>query len=312
MVRSMDTGLEMTDRHRIWIEHDGGRIAVARWGEACSDKPPALLVHGTGFVAEVWDEIARELSSRYNVYGLDRRGHGASHKPAGDRYHFLDFASDVCAVVEALELANIFGIGHSAGATDLLLAARLMPARFSRLFVMEPTIMDPRTVRADGAGLSDKGKAYVQGTLRRQPEFDSAASAFNRFRAAPAFADWSEDALAAYVRHGFETRPDSRVRLLCRPDIEAAMLRPIFEAMEQVYAGDERGNPFASLAAIDCPVCVATAENSWTIYKEMAARAVALIPAASQWTFDGVGHCVAQEAPELLLQALAAFEAETA
>ena len=89
------------------------------------------------------------------------------------------------------------------------------------------------------------------------------------------------------------------------------MLRPIFEAMEQVYAGDERGNPFGSLAAIDCPVRVATAEKSWAVYKEMAATATALIPAASQWSFDGLGHCVAQEAPELLLQALAVFEGQT-
>ena len=147
------------------------------------------------------------------------------------------------------------------------------------------------------AALSDNGKAYAQGVLRRQREFDSAAAAFQRFRAAPAFADWSEGALWAYVRHGFETLPDDRVRLLCRPEIEAAMLGPIFEAMEQVYAGDERGNPFAWLSAIECPVRVATAEKSWPIYKEMAARAVALIPGASQWTFEGVGHCVAQEAP---------------
>jgi pimeloyl-ACP methyl ester carboxylesterase len=40
----------------------------------------------------------------------------------------------------------------------------------------------------------------------------------------------------------------------------------------------------------------------------MAARAVALIPDASQWKFDGVGHCVAQEAPALVLGALEAFE----
>jgi pimeloyl-ACP methyl ester carboxylesterase len=300
----------MTNRHRIWVDHAGGRIALARWGDADAGKPPALLVHGTGFVAEVWDEVARELAHRYTVYGIDRRGHGASHKPSTDRYHFLDFASDVCAVIETLGLTDIFGVGHSAGATDLLLAARLKPGRFSRLFVMEPTIMDPRA-RTDG-GLSDRGAASVQGTLRRQPEFDSVTAAFNRYRAAPAFADWSEDALWAYVRHGFETLHDGRVRLLCRPEIEAAMLRPIFEAMEQVYAGDERGNPFASLTAIDCPVRVATAETSWGVYKEMAARAVALIPGASRWTFDGVGHCVAQEAPDLLLRALEAFETQTA
>jgi pimeloyl-ACP methyl ester carboxylesterase len=57
-------------------------------------------------------------------------------------------------------------------------------------------------------------------------------------------------------------------------------------------------------------VRVATAKHSWSIYKEMASRAVALMPAASQWTFDSVGHGVAQEAPEFLLKALKAFEAE--
>ena len=99
------------------------------------------------------------------------------------------------------------------------------------------------------------------------------------------------------------------MRLRCTPEIESAILLPIFEAMEQVYRGDERGNPFAWLSEIDCPVRVATAERSWPMYKEMASRAVALLPAASQWTFEGAGHCVGQEAPELLLQALKAFEA---
>ena len=235
----------MTNRRRIWVERAGARIALAQWGEPSSGRQPALLVHGTGFVAEIWDEVASALASKYTVYALDRRGHGASHKPAADRYHFLDFASDVCTVIETLELSDIFGIGHSAGATDLLLAARLLPQRFSRLFVMEPTIMNPHQRRAGDARLSDEAAGFVQGVLRRQVEFDSAVAAFQRFRAAPAFADWSEPVLWAYVRHGFEPLADGRMRLLCRPEIEAAMLGPIFEAMEQVYAGDARGNPFA-------------------------------------------------------------------
>jgi pimeloyl-ACP methyl ester carboxylesterase len=298
----------VTGRHRIFVEQAGARIALVRWGEADPGKPPALLVHGTSFVGETWDEVASVLAARYTVYALDRRGHGASHKPASDRYHFLDFALDVCTVVEQLGLSDILGVGHSAGATDLLLAAKLLPQRFSRLFVMEPTIMNPHAARADGAQLSEQSVGLVQGVLRRQAEFDRAEAALQRFRAAPAFAVWSERALAAYISHGFATLPDGRVRLLCTPEIEAAMLRPIFEAMEQVYVGDERGNPFAWLSDIACPICVATAEKSWPIYKEMAARATELIPGASQWAFDGVGHCVAQEAPELLLQALAAFE----
>lgn len=54
----------MTNPHRILIGPAGARIALARWGEDGSHKPPALLSHGTGFVAEVWDDIARELVSR--------------------------------------------------------------------------------------------------------------------------------------------------------------------------------------------------------------------------------------------------------
>jgi pimeloyl-ACP methyl ester carboxylesterase len=295
-------------RHRLWVDNASVRIALVRWGDADSDKPPALLLHGTGFVGEIWDEIANGLADRYTVYALDRRGHGASDKPG--RYHFADFASDVVAAIEALELSSIYGIGHSAGATDLLLAAKLLPERFSRLFVMEPTVMDPGAEQASHVRLSDQGAASVQGVLRRQTEFASADAAYRRFRAAPAFAPWSEYALRAYVTHGFAHLPDGRVRLLCSPEVEAAILRPIFEAMEQVYRGDDRGNPFGWVSEIGCPVRIATAENSWPIYKEMAARATGLMPSASRLAFDGVGHCVAQEAPAQLLQALREFAAE--
>lgn len=249
----------MTDPHRFSICPDGQRLAIARWGEADSRKPPALLLHGTGFVAEVWNDVARELAADYTVYALDRRGHGDSHKPAADRYHFQDFAEDVRIAIETLGLSNIYGIAHSAGATDLLLAAKLKPMSFSRLFMMEPTVMDPRAARA--GGLSDFAIGAVQSVLRRQAEFESAEAAFLRYRAAPAFADWTTSSLQAYIRHGFDAQEDGRVRLRCTPELESAMLRPIFEAMEQVYAGDARGNPFAWLSEIACPVRIATAEN---------------------------------------------------
>lgn len=249
---------------------------MVQWGEG--GKPPALLVHGTGFVADVWDEVARELTSTHTVYALDRRGHGASHKPA--TYHFAEYADDLCRVIEALGLRDVYGIGHSAGATDLLLAAKMLPGRFTRLFVMEPTVMDPRVARDPSAGLSEESLSRVQGALRRQAEFDSPEAVFRRYRAAPAFADWTETSLWAYVRHGFTPVDNGRVRLCCTPEIESAMLRPIYEAMEQVYSGDARGNPFNWFSEITCPVAVTTAEKSWPIYKQMALRALALIPHA--------------------------------
>ncbi|QPF86929.1 alpha/beta hydrolase [Bradyrhizobium genosp. L] len=296
----------MTSPHRILV--GDAPIALARWGEPASGKRPALLLHGTGFVAEVWTEVAEALAADCTVYALDRRGHGLSHKPPADRYHFLDFAEDLCTVIERLDLRDIYGIGHSAGATDLLLAAKLMPDRFARLFVMEPTVMDPHTPR--DAGLSEASVASVQGTLRRRAEFDSADALFQRLRTAPAFVPWTAPALWAYVHHGFARLDDGRVRLHCTPEIESALLVPIFQAMEQIYTGDARGNPFPWLSEIKCPVCIATAEQSWPVYHEMADRAAALIPHASRRTFAGVGHCVAQEAPGLLVEVLRAFAAQ--
>ncbi|KJC62668.1 alpha/beta hydrolase [Bradyrhizobium sp. LTSPM299] len=293
---------------RLFVGDASAPIALARWGEPASGRPPVLLLHGTGFVAEVWTEVAEALAVDYTVYALDRRGHGLSHKPSADRFHFQDFAEDLCRVVDQLDLHDIYGIGHSAGATDLLLAAKLLPGRFARLFVMEPTVMDPHAPRSEG--LSAMSEASVQGALRRRAEFESAEVLFQRLRTAPAFAPWTEPSLWAYVHHGFERLGDGRVRLHCTPEIESALLLPIFQAMEQIYTCDTRGNPFAWLSDIDCPVCIATAEQSSPVYQEMAARAAALMPHASRWTFDGVGHCVAQEAPELLLQALRAFSTQ--
>jgi pimeloyl-ACP methyl ester carboxylesterase len=291
----------MFQAHRFSIGPADAQIAMLRWGE--SGRTPALLLHGTGFVADVWDEVARDLAATYTVYALDRRGHGASHKPGA--YHFLDYAEDVCRVIDALGLRNVYGIGHSAGATDLLLAAKLLPGRFARLFVMEPTVMDPRAARS--GELSEDSLSRVQGTLRRRAEFDSADAVFERYRAAPAFADWTETSLRAYVRHGFAPLANGRVQLCCTPEIESAILRPIYQAMEQVYVGDARGNPFTSLSAIGCPVRVTTAAKSGPIYKEMASRAVSLIPRVSTLTFDGAGHCVAQEAPAIVVKAVREF-----
>jgi pimeloyl-ACP methyl ester carboxylesterase len=288
---------------RFTIGPADAEIAMLQWGE--SGKPPALLVHGTGFVADVWGEVARDLASTYTVYALDRRGHGASHKPGA--YHFLDYADDICRVLDTLGLRDVYGVGHSAGATDLLMAARMRPGCFTRLFVMEPTVMDPRAARP--GGLNDESLSRVQGALRRRAEFDSADAVFERYRVAPAFADWTETSLWAYVRHGFTSLSDGRVRLCCTPDIEAAILHPIYEAMEQVYVGDIRGNPFAWLGEIACPVTVTTAETSGPIYKEMASRAMSLIPHARAFAFQGVGHCVAQEAPTLVVRAVREFSA---
>lgn len=285
----------------------GREIEVVRWMAAGEPKPPALLIHGTGFAAEVWDQLAQPLSATHSVIAIDRRGHGHSHKPAVDHYHFLDFAHDLCAVIEALGLTDIYGIGHSAGATDLLLAAQRMPDRFRQIFAMEPTAMRPPAELANVAAAREHYRGALEATARRRVEFESATIAYERFRSRPAFANWTEPALWSYLRSGFEALPDGKLRLLCTPEIEVAILKPIFEAMANVYQGDERGQPFDRFKYVACPVRISTSERSTPIYKRMASVAYELLPNASLTHFARVGHCAVQEAPDLVLTALRRF-----
>ncbi len=54
----------------------------------------------------------------------------------------------------AWRLRDAYAVGHSAGATDILLAAAQRPEAFARIFAIEPTVMDPADPAIDPAGRS--------------------------------------------------------------------------------------------------------------------------------------------------------------
>ena len=113
----------------------------------------------------------------------------------------------------------------TAPARPTVAAAKLMPARFSRLFVMEPTVMDPRAARAGRIErLRDRRGARrvaAPGRVRK------CGNRFQRFRAAPAFAEWTGASLGPIYGTVSPLQEDGRVRLRCTPEIESAILRPI-------------------------------------------------------------------------------------
>jgi pimeloyl-ACP methyl ester carboxylesterase len=93
-----------------FLPANGLTLHYLDWG---GPRPPALLLHATGFLAAIWGPIAEALSQRYRVLAFDQRGHGDSDKPPSG-YHRLDFVADLRAFLDALELEGIVGIGHSA------------------------------------------------------------------------------------------------------------------------------------------------------------------------------------------------------
>ncbi|MEZ5296538.1 MAG: alpha/beta hydrolase [Ilumatobacteraceae bacterium] len=270
-----------------------GPLACIRWTSPARRRPTALLVHGTGFCASVWDTIARDLADDFDVVAFDRRGHGSSAKP-DDAYDFDDFADDVTAVVVALGLDGALGIGHSAGGTDLLLAAPRVPQAFAGLVVIEPTVMDPDDPTRDLSTAPGPTEESLARLTQRRTTFPSRRAARDRLDGRGIFARWRPELLDAYLHDALELQPDGHVTLRCTPTIEGAMLRRIADAMN----GTHPPTTFRCLRDIQCPVLVVTTEQSNARYLRMADAAERLIADTTIEHLPGVGHAVPQTAPE--------------
>ncbi len=57
---------------------EGVQLEVLDWG---GTGRPVVLLAGLGFTAHVFDGFAEKLTDSYHVYGITRRGYGASTRP---------------------------------------------------------------------------------------------------------------------------------------------------------------------------------------------------------------------------------------
>jgi pimeloyl-ACP methyl ester carboxylesterase len=93
------------------VETSRLRMHVARAGD---QGPPLVLLHGWPQHWYAWRHVIPRFSERYQVICPDLRGLGWTEAPAGD-YGDESLASDVLALLDALELPRVFLIGHDWG-----------------------------------------------------------------------------------------------------------------------------------------------------------------------------------------------------
>jgi pimeloyl-ACP methyl ester carboxylesterase len=101
------------------------RLEVLDWGGAGR---PVVLLPGLGNSAHVFDDFATKLTSEYHVYGVTRRGYGASSAPASG-YESDRLGDDVVAVLDELKLERPVLVGHSFGGAELSSIATRKPER---------------------------------------------------------------------------------------------------------------------------------------------------------------------------------------
>ena len=112
---------------------DNVKLEVLDWG---GSGRPVVLLAGLGNTAHSFDEFAPKLAPVYHVYGVTRRGFGASSSPASG-YSADRLGDDVLAVLDALKLDKPVLVGHSIAGGELSSVGSRHPERIAGLVYLE-------------------------------------------------------------------------------------------------------------------------------------------------------------------------------
>jgi non-heme chloroperoxidase len=143
--RSVPLELHLTTKETAWpldasphrvqfvtVEPDV-KLEVLDWG---GSGRPVVLLAGLENDAHVYDRFAPKLTPTYHVYGITRRGFGAS-SPAASGYAADRLGDDVLAVIDALGLRKPVLVGHSFAGEELSSVGSCRPGRVAGLVYLD-------------------------------------------------------------------------------------------------------------------------------------------------------------------------------
>ncbi|MEM7335008.1 MAG: alpha/beta hydrolase [Chloroflexota bacterium] len=113
MTEKIITKPEWGSKERIKMS-DGASLVVRQTGSAEAQTILCLARHGGNGLE--YSRFAKQYGDRFHIVAIDRRGHGESDfLPEDQGYSIQQFASDLIAIIDELELKDIIGIGVSMG-----------------------------------------------------------------------------------------------------------------------------------------------------------------------------------------------------
>jgi non-heme chloroperoxidase len=222
------------------------QLEVLDWGG--SGPPMVLLACYTS--AHMYDEFAPKLTNQFHVYGITRRGIGASDKP-DTGYTVQRSANDVLEVLNSLNLQKSLLVGHSCAGQILTMFAGQHPDRLHGLVYLDGA-SDPTMTP------TDVGESMPDPTMLPRPIKPPTAPDYTSFEALRvsqrSARGWAFP--EGELRQQFVANPDGSVgRSLLSPVIRRAItvdarVKPDYSGIRvPVLAIYQRDRPFEEVAA---------------------------------------------------------------
>jgi pimeloyl-ACP methyl ester carboxylesterase len=259
------------------------------------DGPPLLLVHGWPENWYAWRLLMPALARDFEVIAVDQRGIGLSDKPQ-DGYDAGTLAGDLVALMDALGHQRFAVVGHDTGYIISYALAADHPDRVDRVALVE--IPGP-------PGVTPSPPLFVPGPLNNRLWHIP----FNRVERVPEqLVAGREDVFFGYefaiqTGNGRELPDDVvdyYVGILSNPDALRGCFG-LYRAWDATLVQNEQRKS----RPLTMPVLAIGGAESWG---ELAGEGIK--PAANDVqtvVIPGIGHWVAETAPEEMLAALTAF-----
>ena len=252
-----------------FVTVNGLRLHYLDWGSP--NKQPFIMLHGIGRVAHSFDHIAPRFSKDYHVIAIDMRGHGDSAWSPEGAYLVQDYANDLTAFVEQLNLRNVVLLGNSTGGRVVQVYAGTHPERVAKLVVED---VGPERTNEIASGFARRVQQEENGWASE----DELVASLMRGGGTV-----SEELQRNYAHFGSKRRADGRIVWKRDPNLVKG------------FIPTELWDP---VLKIRCPAIYILGGNSSIVPPPTQQKLRENLPAVQIVTMPKLGHYPHQEAPE--------------
>jgi len=253
--------------------HNGIRLPYVEQGDRAG--APVVMLHGITDSLHSFDPVLAHLPRHIRVFALTQRGHGDADRPASG-YRTRDFAADVAAFMDAVDIESAVVVGHSMGATNAERFAIDYPKRVSGL-VLVGSFASYRS----NPGLVE----YFNSTVSQLKDPINVAIA----------REFQESTLARRI-------PPASLDLFVSESLKAPA-RVWRDAFQGLFEDDFAGE----LGRIAVPTLLVWGERDALVPRQDQAALLSAIPGATLTAYESTGHAVHWEQPARFAEDLAGF-----
>jgi pimeloyl-ACP methyl ester carboxylesterase len=259
------------------------------------EAPQILFAHATGFLPWLWHPIIEDLTPHkqsWAPYICNYRDGDPEH--GGLSWDVI--ARDLISFCSSQNITDNLSVGHSMGATVLVIASALFGLQPRGMILIEPIFLPEEFYTMD---IKLKDHPLASQSIKRKNSWKNEEAALEYLKSKSLFAGWDEQMLQFYLKYGMEKQAEGDLKLTCAPRNEAAL-----------FMGGKSTNPWPLLKALTCPVLIIEGEQSANKAFVDLPRAVSLLADGRYLSVPEAGHLIPMQKPKEVAKIIKEFLAE--